>query len=226
MRDVVLPEHCQVGRGEVLLIPELDGVGGLGGELGEEGVESLGEIGGADALLPGDGLDLEDEGTQMVTEVLQGGADDLIEAELSIQEIGVLRPRDPAILVPGKGVDRDPVPHFLDALEPGGERIAVPAQRGGRERPIEAGVDPDGAEEGELRVLRQHLGDGAGLRVLPVVDQPLPPFVIPGRGAEMHQRRDPLPEGSEFVEVAGAVGEEFHLSGLGSRSGRSGCPAR
>ena len=120
----------------------------------------------------------------------EAGIEHRLDEELRVQEVRVwlsgLR------LVPhlAVGVHRDPVPHLAHAPEVGGERGGVLREHLGGERIVEAGVDADGAEQRPLRVFREHLPAGARLGVLPVVDEPFPPGVVPGRRAEVDAGRN------------------------------------
>ena len=61
MGHAVLPEHGEVHGSEELLVPDFHRVLPLAGQRGEELVEPPGELLGAHAALPADGLELEDE---------------------------------------------------------------------------------------------------------------------------------------------------------------------
>ena len=117
--------------------------------------------GASDPAPAADRLELEDERPRMIREVTLVRLVHRLQEHLGVEEIGIHLARARRVLRLGEGLDRDLVPHLADAGEPRRQALRVGAQHLLRGRRVEAGVDPDGAEERKGGVLLQHPGRGA-----------------------------------------------------------------
>ncbi len=199
MGHAVFPKHREVGGRQVLLVPEFHRVRRRAGQGGEELVEPVGELLRQGLRLAGDRLELEYEWPDVIREMLQAGLEHRLDEELRVQEIRVELTGVRLVAHLGMGVDGDPVPHLAHAAESCGKRGGVLRQRLLRHRVVEAGVDADGGEERPARVLGEHLSAGAALGILLVIDESLPPRVIPGGSAEVDAGRECCAESLQLL---------------------------
>ena len=128
MRCPVPRQHLQIARPQQLAIADLHRVGEGGGERAQEGVEALGEGVGVGQIARRQGRELEDERPDVIVEPARERQEDVLLADVGIEERGVGR----AGLVRRR---RQRVPGLDHAGEPG--RAA--ARRSGGARPPSAG---------------------------------------------------------------------------------------
>ena len=145
----------------------------------------------------------------MIGEVLLVRTPDLVDEDLGVEKVGIALAGTRFLPGFGEGVDRHPVPHFTDALEPARQDSSPACQGVGLGRAVEAGIDPHRGEQREAGVLGQHLGAGPGLGIGAAVDQALPPGVGPGGGAEVDRFGDGRAEALQLGRVHGEAGSAF-----------------
>jgi hypothetical protein len=205
VRHAVLTQHGEVHGGEEFLVPELHRVHPLARQRGEEFVQPAGEALGCHSASSADGLELEHERAGVAAEVPLVGIVHRLQEHLGIEEIGVRLAGACLVLRLAEGVHGQLIPHLAHAGKPGLQMPRVGGEHLLGRRRVEAGVDSDGAEEGEFGVLAQHLRRGAPSFVLPMVDEAPPARVVPGGGAEADARRQARRERPELFLYLGTI---------------------
>jgi hypothetical protein len=134
----------------------------------------------------------------------------LFPKQIGVEEVGIDLARPCRILGLGKPMNGELTPNLAYTGEAGGEILRVAMQHVLRGWAVEARVDPHCPEQRKGGVFRQHLCRSPLRSIILVVDQSLPPRIVPRRRAESDRRRNPGAQPLEIGEIEGAAPMATH----------------